>query len=135
MAWGIIKMIRLAIKHKYKLLLTTIVLGVLSFALANCYNSSSEVPPPQAIAPPPVGVAANGAIYYQNRCGVCHSAGRDDVTSAFGAVDLARRQDMIVGDISNFDQKSGFNMMGTFNNIPEQRVVDLKAYLESVPML
>lgn len=121
-------------------LITVTLLFALSFVLAGCYDSSSEVPPPQVtpphvITPPLAGVATNGKIYYQNRCGICHSAGRDDSTSAFGAVNLAQRQDMITSDISNFDQKSGFNLMGTFMNIPEQRVADLKAYFESVPAL
>ncbi len=129
-------MIKVINRHKHKLLIATL-LVTLSFALSNCYDSTSEVPPPQVATPPPplLGLATNGHIYYQNRCATCHSAGRDDITSAFGAVDLARRQDMIAVDISNFDQTSGFNLMGTYNDIPAQRVADLKAYLKTVPLL
>ena len=130
----------------YKLTTTFIAafsLTLVSLTLAGCFESSSEVAPPPAIEPPPigvdvgvkVGVVGDGQIYYQNRCATCHSAGRDDPVSAFGAVDLAQKQDMITVDISDFDETSGFNLMGAFSDIAPQRVADLKAYLESVPAL
>ena len=106
----------------------------LSLALAGCYDSNSEAPPPPAIVleQPPTGLVADGSTYYQTNCATCHKAGQDDPTSAFGASDLAQRQDMVATDMSNFDATSTFNMMLVFNNVPDQRVADLKAYLESV---
>jgi cytochrome c5 len=118
--------------------LTTLILMVtLSFALAGCYESSSEELPPPAIALTPTGpvvagLAADGSTYYQSNCATCHKAGQDDPTSAFGAADLAQRHDMIATDMSNYDSTSGFNMMNTYSNVSEQRVDDLKAYFESV---
>ena len=105
----------------------------LSIALAGCFESGSEETPPPAIEPPPTGLVAAGATYYQTNCAACHKAGMDDPTSAFGAADLAQRQDMIASDMRNYDTTSSFNMMQTFRNIPAQRVADLKAYFASVP--
>lgn len=107
----------------------------LSIVLTTCYESSSEKPPPPPVAQPPVGLVTNGSIYYQTNCALCHKAGQDDPVSAFGASDLAQRHAVITSDMSNFDATSSFNLMGAFSNIPAQRVVDLKAYLESVPMI
>jgi cytochrome c5 len=121
--------------------LTTIILMLtLSLALASCFDSSSESPAPAPLKPaqPPtsiVGITANGSVYFQNNCAVCHKAGQDDPTSAFGASDLAQRHDMITTDMSNFDATSTFNMMGAFGSVPAQRVADLKAYLQSVPAI
>ena len=111
--------------------LTTITLIVtLSSALAGCFESGSETPPP---APVPTGFVADGSTYYQSNCATCHKVGADDPTSAFGAADLAQRQDMIATDMSSFDNTSTFNLMLSFNDVPAQRVADLKAYLASVP--
>jgi len=108
----------------------------LSLVLAGCIDSSSEqvvptVNPSAAL----VGVAENGAIYYQTNCGICHQIGQHDPTSAFGASDLAQKHNMITTDMSDFDTTSTFNLMASYINVPEQRVADLKAYLESVPKL
>ncbi len=116
-------------------LIVVAIIITISIVLATCYESSSEKPPPPPVVPPLAGVAVNGSIYYQNNCGSCHKAGRDDPASAFGASDLAQRHARITSDMSNFDATSTFNLMGAFSNIPAQRVVDLKAYLESVPMI
>jgi len=116
--------------------LTTLTLMVtLSSVLAGCFESGSETPPPEPVAPAPTGFVANGATYYQSNCATCHKAGADDPTSAFGAADLAQRQDMIAMDMSNYDTTSTFNLMLAFNNVPDQRVADLKAYLASVPRI
>ena len=113
--------------------LTTISLMVaLSFMFSGCFESGSESTPPPAVEPPPTGFIADGATYYQTNCATCHKAGQDDTTNAFGAADLAQKQDMITNDMSNYDQTTGFNMMLSINNVPDQRVADLKAYLESV---
>lgn len=105
----------------------------LSLGLAGCFNSGSEDSPPPAVEPPPTGLVANGATYYAANCASCHKAGADDTTNAFGASDLAQKQDMIVNDMSTYDQTSGFNLMTTFSNVPDQRVADLKSYLATVP--
>ncbi len=114
-------------------LTTVILILTLNLVLAGCFESGSEESPPPAISPPPTGVVANGSTYYQTNCATCHKAGMDDPTAAFGAADLAQRQDMIASDMRNYDMTSTFNMMMTFQNIPEQRVADLKAYFASVP--
>ncbi len=124
--------------------LTTITLMVmLGFAFTGCFESGSESSPPPEVetnqstptAPAPIGLVADGATYYQSNCASCHSVGADDPTSAFGAADLAQRQDMIATDMSNFDTTSSFNLMLAFNNVPEQRVADLQAYFESIPRI
>lgn len=118
--------------HKLK---TLMVMVTLSFAFAGCFESGSEQTPPPPVSPPPVGKISDGSTYYQSNCSTCHKAGADDTTSAFGAIDLAQRQDMITTNMSSFDKTSGFNLMGAFSNVPEQRVADLKAYLASVPII
>jgi mono/diheme cytochrome c family protein len=109
----------------------------LSLVLAGCFGSDSEQAVTPAVNSPTalVGVAENGAIYYQTNCGICHQVGPNDPTSAFGASDLAQKHNMITTDMSNFDTTSTFNLMASYNNVPEQRVADLKAYLETVPKL
>ena len=115
--------------------LTTMTLMVtLGLAFAGC-NSGSEEAAPAAVEPPPTGFIADGSTYYQSNCATCHKVGAEDPTSAFGAADLAQRQDMIATDMSNYDTTSTYNLMLAFNNIPEQRVADLKAYFASVPQI
>lgn len=105
----------------------------LSLVSASCFESGSEESAPPAVQAPPKGVAADGLTYYQTNCASCHKVGQDDPTSAFGASDLAQKHDMIATNMSNYDSVSTFNLMTSFNNIPAQRVADLKAYLVSVP--
>lgn len=123
----------------HKLSIKTVVI-TLSLALAGCYESSSEEsPPPAAGSPPPPsslpGLTTDGSTYYQTNCASCHMAGADDITSAFGASDLAQKQDMIVSDMSNYDSTSTFNLMGAFSAVPDQRVADLRAYFASLPRI
>lgn len=118
-----------------KKLTTVVSMVTLSLALASCFESGSETTPPPPVAPPPVGIAKDGLTYYQSNCAVCHKAGADDTTAAFGALDLAQRHDMLATDMSNYDTTSTFNLMLAYNNIPAQRVADLKAYLKSVPKI
>ncbi len=115
--------------------ITVTLMVTLSLALVSCFESGSETTPPPAVQPPPVGIAKDGLTYYQGNCASCHMAGPDDTTSAFGAADLAQRQDMIAENMSNYDATSSFNLMLAFNSIPAQRVADLKAYLRSVPQI
>ena len=110
---------------------------ILSLVLAGCLDSNSGEAVTPAVTPSAtrVGVTADGAIYYQTNCGICHKIGQHDPTSAFGASDLAQKHNMIITDMSDYDRTSTFNLMASYNNVPEQRVADLKAYLESVPKL
>lgn len=115
--------------HFSKLLLS---MAVLSVALVSCYESGSEqVPPPPVTTgggnTPAPGIAANGKIFYRQNCSVCHSAGNDDTTSAFGAINLANQNSRISTDISHFD--TTYNMMARFTSIDQARVDDLKKYL------
>lgn len=113
--------------------LTTIsTMAVLALTLAGCFESGSEATVPPAVPLPPVGVVVNGSTYYQEYCGTCHSAGTDDTSTAFGASDLAQRQDMIAPDMSDYDGTSTFNLMLSFSAVPAQRVADLKAYLSTL---
>ena len=116
-------------------LTTTTLVVTLSLALASCFESGSEEPPPPAVQLPPEGIVADGTTYYQTNCASCHKIGTVDTTSAFGASDLAQKQDMIIADMSAYDTTSGFTLMGAFSNVPEQRVADLKAFLASVPKI
>ncbi len=123
-------------QFKAVLLITTVI--ALSFNLTSCYESSSE----QVALPPVVsptspggggvepGIALNGKIYYQQNCSLCHAAGADDTTSAFGAIDLAKQQSKIANDISQID--TVYNMMGRFSDIDQERVDDLKKYLSGL---
>ena len=104
-----------------------------SLTLAGCFDSGSEETPPPAVPLPLEGFVADGATYYQTNCATCHKLGNVDTTSAFNAADLAQAQDMIVTDMSSYD--TTFNFMMTFNNVPAQRVADLKAYFESIPSI
>lgn len=114
-------------------LTTAATVVMLSLALVGCFESGSEQTAPPPVLPAPVGVVSDGSTYYKTNCGTCHSAGTDDITSAFGASNLAQKQDMITNNMSTFDTTSTFDLMLAFNNVPDQRVADLKAYLASVP--
>ena len=110
---------------------------VSSITLTSCFESNSEEDPPDPIVgtggdgPVPVpGNASNGKIFFQQNCAICHSAGADDTTTAFGAIDLAGQQSIISTDISQSDQT--FNIMARFNNIDQERVDDLKKYLSTL---
>ncbi len=108
---------------------------VSSIALASCYESNAEQDPPSAVlgtgvSVPDPGIASNGKIFFQQNCAICHSAGADDTTTAFGAIDLANQQTIISRDISQSDQT--YNMMARFNNIDQERVDDLKKYLSGL---
>ena len=116
-------------------LTTTTLMVTLSLALTSCFESGSEEAAPPPVTPPPTGLAADGATYYQSNCASCHKAGADDTTAAFNASDLAQKHEMIAVDMSTFDTTSTFDLMLTYSNLPEQRVADLKAYLESVPTI
>lgn len=119
-----------------RFLLLTI--GILtSITLTSCYESNSEEDPPAPVvgpggggSVPDPGTASNGKIYFQQNCAICHSAGADDTTTAFGAIDLAQQQSIISNDISQSDQT--FNIMARFNNIDQERVDDLKKYLSTL---
>ena len=104
----------------------------LSLSVVGCYDSSSDNEPRTVVVDDGgggggIGSGADGAIYYNSNCSTCHAAGTDDTNTAFGAADLAQKQDMITNDMSAYD--ATFNMMTQFDNVSQKRVDDLKAYL------
>ncbi|MFV1993272.1 MAG: cytochrome c [Acidiferrobacterales bacterium] len=120
------------IKHRIKQ--ATLVL-ILSFAVAGCFESSSDdlhstVDVGDNGGGAPIGSSANGKIYYTSNCSSCHAAGADDITTAFGSSDLRQKQDLIVNDMSAFDPTN--KMMTQLNNVSQQRVDDLMAYLATL---
>ena len=114
-----------------------IVLAVLALGpgLVSCYESNSEEDAPPALGvigggTPPAGNALSGRIFYNQNCSVCHAAGSDDTTRAFGAIDLANQGSRISGDMSHFDQTYG--LMARFTDLDQARVDDLKRYLSGL---
>ena len=116
-------------------------LGILLAALAlgpglvSCYESNSEEDAPPALGviaggSPPAGNALSGRIFYNQNCSVCHAAGSDDTTRAFGAIDLANQGSRISGDMSHFDETYG--LMARFTDLDQARVDDLKRYLSGL---
>lgn len=120
---------RMQILLKVTFVLIAVLLS--SSVLVSCFESSSEQAPPQP--PPPIidpGVAYNGKVYFQQNCSYCHAAGSDDITTAYGAIDLANQQSLISSDLSQKDQV--YFTMGRFDNIDQERVNDLKKYLSGL---
>ncbi len=118
-----------------RLLIVTLAVMTMSGSLVSCYESNSEEEAPPAVGISsvdslPVGKALNGRIFYIQNCSVCHAAGADDTTRAFGAIDLANQGSRISGDMSQFDET--YNLMGRFTNLDQERVDDLKRYLSGL---
>jgi mono/diheme cytochrome c family protein len=116
----------------WRLLIITLAAIAMSISLVSCYESNSEETAPPAVEATgggtlPVGDALNGRIFYRQNCSVCHAAGSDDTTRAFGAIDLANQGSRISGDMSHFD--TTYNLMTRFTNLDQERVDDLKRYL------
>ncbi len=108
---------------------------LMSAGLVSCYESNSEDDAPPALGVTggdslPVGNALNGRIFYNQNCSVCHAAGSDDTTRAFGAIDLANQGSRISGDMSHFDETYG--LMARFTDLDQPRVDDLKRYLSGL---
>lgn len=108
---------------------------LMSTGLVSCYDSNSEEDPPPALGiiggdVLPVGNALAGRTFYNQNCSVCHAAGSDDTTRAFGAIDLANQGSRISGDMSHFDET--YNLMARFNDLDQERVDDLKRYLSGL---
>lgn len=112
-----------------KTLTTISTLVLLNLALAGCYESGSETTPPPAVPLPLVGVVDNGKTYFESNCSACHSLGVDYTPPHFGASNLAQKQDMIATNMSDYDPTT--QLMTAFFNVPDQRVVDLKAFIIS----
>jgi len=120
------------IRHRIKQ--ATLVL-ILSFAVAGCYESSSDnlhstVDGGDNGGGAPIGSSANGKIYYNSNCSACHAAGADDTTTAFGSSDLRQKQALIANDMSALDPTN--KMMTQLNDVSQQRVDDLIAYLATL---
>ena len=108
---------------------------ILSFAVAGCFESSSDdlhstVDVGDGGGGAPIGSVANGKIYYNSNCSSCHAAGADDTTTAFGSSDLRQKQGLIANDMSALDATN--KMMTQLNDVSQQRVDDLIAYLATL---
>ncbi len=107
---------------------------ILSFAVVGCYESSSDNLHSTVIVDDgggaPIGSVVNGKIYYQSNCSSCHAAGADDTTTAFGSSDLSQKQGLIANDMSALDPTN--KMMTQLNDVSQQRVDDLVAYLATL---
>lgn len=118
--------------RRLRILVITAAAVAIAASLAACYESNSEDPAPPPISITggdslPAGNPANGKIFYTQNCSICHAAGSDDTTRAFGAIDLANQGSRISSDISHFDKT--YNLMSRFVDLDQQRVDDLKQYL------
>ena len=118
-----------------RLLILTLATIVIGSSLVSCNESNSEEAAPPAVGipggnNPPAGNALNGSRFYTQNCSVCHAAGGDDTTRAFGAIDLANQGSRISGDMSHFDET--YNLMARFTNLDQERVDDLKRYLSGL---
>jgi len=106
-----------------------------SIFVTACYDSSSDnlhsaVDGGDNGGGAPIGSSANGKIYYNSNCSACHAAGDDDITTAFGSSDLRQKQDLIANDMSALDPTN--KMMTQLNNVSQQRIDDLVAYLATL---
>ncbi len=118
-----------------RLSITFLAVLAMSTSLVSCFESNSEEAAPPALdvsggVNPPAGKASNGKVFYARNCSVCHAAGSDDTTRAFGAIDLANQGSRISDDMSHFD--TTYNLMARFTNLDQTRVDDLKRYLSGL---
>lgn len=72
-------------------------------------------------------VIPNGKAYYAANCAVCHAAGTDDGSTAFAASDLGVRAHPLVRDLSIYGGE--YRLMGTFYDVEQAHIDELKAYL------
>lgn len=75
-------------------------------------------------------VIPNGQAFYAANCAVCHSAGSDDVTTAFNASDLEQRANPITKDLSMYGGQ--YQLMGAFYALAQPNVDELKAYVATL---
>ena len=75
-------------------------------------------------------VIPNGQAFYAANCAICHSAGSDDITSAFLASDLALRANPLTRDLSMYGGQ--YQLMGAYNALAQVNVDELKAYLNTL---
>lgn len=75
-------------------------------------------------------VIPNGQAFYASNCAICHSAGSDDITSAFLSSDLALRANPLTRDLSMYGGQ--YQLMGAYNALAQVNVDELKAYLNTL---
>jgi hypothetical protein len=75
-------------------------------------------------------VIPNGQAFYASNCAICHSAGSDDITSAFLASDLALRANPLTRDLSMYGGQ--YQLMGAYNALAQVNIDELKAYLATL---
>lgn len=75
-------------------------------------------------------VVKNGEAFYAANCAICHSAGTDDTTIAFNGTDLAVSNNPLTRDLSSYG--GTYRLMGTFYDVEQQNIDELKAYLANL---
>ncbi|MDH5324458.1 MAG: Ig-like domain-containing protein [Gammaproteobacteria bacterium] len=75
-------------------------------------------------------VIPNGRAFYAAKCAICHAAGVDDTSRAFNASDLALKSMPLSRNLSLYG--GPYELMGAFNNIPQNKVDELRAYFASL---
>lgn len=75
-------------------------------------------------------VIPNGRVFYTANCAICHAAGSEDTTVAFNASDLALNANPLLRDMSVYG--GTYKLMGSFYNVAQKNVDELKAYLATL---
>lgn len=75
-------------------------------------------------------VIPNGKAYYASNCAICHAAGADDTSVAFNSSDLGLRANPLKRDLSSYGGL--YQLMGTFYDVPQKNIDELKAYLATL---
>ena len=75
-------------------------------------------------------VIPNGQAFYAANCAICHSAGNDDVTTAFNASDLALRANPLTKDLTMYGGQ--YQLMGAYYALAQPSVDELKAYVATL---
>jgi len=76
-------------------------------------------------------VISEGKSYYQQNCAICHQAGSDDTSHAFFSSDIARKQAMLTTNLGDLD--GVYQLMGSYQEVEQENIDRLKAYLKVVP--
>ena len=75
-----------------------------------------------------------GRYLYQDNCGICHSLGSVDTTSAFFAPNLAGKAHMVTNDLSAYG--GTYKLMSQFgpggHMFNDEEVAALQAYINSI---
>jgi len=75
-------------------------------------------------------VIPNGQAFYFSNCAICHAAGTDDTSVAFQATDLAISTTPLTRKLSDYG--GPYKLMGTFYDVAQKNIDELKAYLATL---